>query len=351
MKLADILKKVGLYKPALRTRDMTVASFIVAKRSIYRLRLTRFLRAGFDADNPNILVIMNVGGIGNIVEATSLVNGLRMLWPNANITMLSLKGDLFDNWCVPDRIVKSIEDIKDEHFDHTFCPYWDWKMPPDWAAICDFGTIHQTKVALKKWFLKPERSYNVDMLRSLGYKGTQPPLYVSVNKPDIDLPDCKLRISIVPGGKSEHKWRYKKWPRYAELITLLLEKYNEAQVCIIGTADDTIEGDLPSNDRLIDLRGRLSLSQTAWLLRNSDIVIGNDCGPIHIASAVQTRSLIVFGPTCIIKNLPPYKATPIIADIKCTPCQYSDQVITCDDPKCINNITPQRVLREIEGLI
>lgn len=351
MKLADILKKVGLYGTALRMRDMTVSSLVAVKRSVYKVRLAGVMRAGFDGDNANILVVMNVGGIGNLVEATSFVSGLRMLWPNANITMLSLKGDLFDGWCIPDRIVKSIDQVKGERFDHTFCPYWDWKIPLEWAGICDFGKIYQTKVALKKWFLKSERSYNIDMLKSLGFKGLLPPLYVSLNKPDIEISDCKLRICILPCGKNEHKWRYKKWPGYAELIRMLLEKYKDGQICILGTAEDTIEGDLPVIERLLDLRGRLSLSETAWMLRNSDVAVGNDSGPIHIASAVQTRSLVIFGPTCVVKNLPPYKASPIIADLQCAPCQYSAELSSCQDPGCIKQITPGSVFEKIELIL
>ena len=348
MKLADILKKVGLYTTALHMRNLTVSSLLAAKRSVYHIKLAGFMRAGFVGDNINILVVMNAGGIGNVVEATPLVNGLRMLWPNANITILSLEGDLFDDWCVPDRIVKSIQEIKGEHFDHTFCPYWDWKIPSDWTGLCDFGTIHQTKVALKKWFLKSERFYNIDMIKSLGFKGLAPPLYVSVNKPEIDLPDCKLRICVVPCGKNEDRWRYKKWLGYARLISLLLKKNKDCQICILGTADDIIEGDLPVSERLLDLRGRLSLSQTAWMLRNSDIAVGNDCGPMHIASAVQTRSLVIFGPTCVMKNLPPNNAKPITAGLNCQPCQYDANLDNCQCPDCINKITPDIVIGEME---
>ena len=300
---------------------------------------------------PNVLVVMNTAGIGNAIEATPFVQAVRMLWPKAVITVLVPKGDLFDDWTVPDHITDSADALKDKAFDHTFFPYWNSKDIPEWAKCSSLGKIHRPKVWLGKILLKPEREYNLDMLKKFGSKGITPPLYVSVKRPDIELPKAELRIALVPGGKNENIWRHKRWPYYDRLCRSLLSEYPQAQICIIGTQEDEFPGQLPQDTRVIDLRSKLSLAQTAWVLRNTDVAVGNDCGPMHIADAVQTKSIVIFGPTCELKNSYLNKVTPVSFDLKCRPCQYGSRIETCTEPLCMENIPEKLIMQKIEELL
>lgn len=320
----------------------------LVKRFIYLVKLRQFRKQlAVSLDTPKILVLMNEG-IGNAIEATPLVQAIRIFWPKSQISIYPPSGDLFDDWCMIDKVITSYEALRDESYDHTFI--CSGCIPAENSSY-ELGQIHRVKCFLWKWFLKPEREYYLDMLRRLGYKYKTPPLYVSISKPKMEIPFSPLRICLVPAGKQDYNWRHKRWPYYSQLAGALLSKYNQAQICIIGGKDDEQKDDLAMSSRLIDLRGRLTFRESAWLLRHSQLAIGNDCGPMHIADAVHTPSLIIFGPTCELKNAPLYKAVPLYANVLCRPCQYSELLETCQNPRCMMDLTPEIVFEKVDSLI
>lgn len=94
---------------------------LYCKGIIYRRKLIKRKRGCLSVlFPPKVLVVMNTAGIGNAIEATPFVQAVRMLWPKAVITVLVPKGDLFDDWTVPDRIITSTEEIRGCSYDHTF---------------------------------------------------------------------------------------------------------------------------------------------------------------------------------------------------------------------------------------
>ena len=131
-----------------------------------------------------------------------------------------------------------------------------------------------------------------------------------------------------------------------------MEKYPDSQICIIGSEADEYQNHCPESNRVLDLRSRLSLAETAWLLRNSALAIGNDCGPMHIADAVQTAGIVLFGPSCELKNGPLYKVIPMSIDIPCRPCQYDPETVkSCCDARCMNEISVDMVLHKAQQLL
>lgn len=97
---------------------------------------------------------------------------------------------------------------------------------------------------------------------------------------------------------------YKMWPlaHFAGLAKALVKRGN--RVILIGAgrvdaeANRTIMAQAGGAARgMVDLCGRLSLPELAGLLRDADAVVGNDSGPMHLAGAVGTPGVVVFGPT------------------------------------------------------
>lgn len=91
----------------------------------------------------------------------------------------------------------------------------------------------------------------------------------------------------------------KMWPaeRFAELVTRL-QKESPKIFITIGTSQDraTIEK-LKKNTRIpvLDLSGKLSLGMLGALLKRAALLISNDSGPVHIAAAVGTPVVSIFG--------------------------------------------------------
>lgn len=346
MKVTHLLRIIGRHLPLRETlkRQLRALKRVVYVRRAKRYR--KFINRPFP--ETKVLVVMNAG-IGNAVEATPLVQAIRMLWPRAEITIFPPAGDLFHNWCVVDRAITSWQAVEGESFTHTFVT-WRAVISKDING-CQFGNVHRVKRLLGPEFLKPEREYNLDMLRPLGYRGLTLPQYVSMRKPEEAIPSSPFRVCLVPGSKPLQIWRNRRWPYFDQLAASLLRNYPNAQICVIGTKDDPVPDKMFGSSEVVDLRSRLTLRETAWVLRHSALAIGNDCGPMHIADTVQTPSIVIFGQTCDVKSGPAYKSVPIRQDISCSPCFYGRQRLTCDNPICMKKLRPEVVMERANELL
>lgn len=320
------------------------------KKTVRDRRLRRY-RQSLDRPlyGPRVLIVSN-DGIGNAVEATPLVQAIKMLWTRAHVTFLVPSGDLFADWSLVDRVTNDVDSLVGEVFDHTFMTM-AYSLPPG-GLPCRSGQVHRAAGRLPAWQTRAERESVIKMARRLGFRGLSPPLYVSLLPPPAALPDAARRICIVPGGKPAPRWRHKRWPHYGQLVRRLLERYDGCQVVVIGGPTDELSADFPVGPAVVDLRGALTLRQTSWVLKHSDLVIGNDCGPMHIADAVQTPALVLFGMTCELKNGPTYRAAPLSIDVACSPCQYTPATRdACIAPRCLNDLSVDLVMRSAETVL
>jgi ADP-heptose:LPS heptosyltransferase len=284
-----------------------------------------------------------------MIEATPLIQAVRLYFPRSNITLLTNFSELFENWCVPDHIVTNPDQLKSFQFDYTFLAYWDWDTLPEWTDI-SFGKVLKLNRKYCKWFLNPEKEIYMRLIRRIGYRGTTPPLYVSIKHPPFNTSTDGQYVCIVPGGKKNRIWRFKKWPFYSELIDLLLDYRPDIKIFIVGTKEDEIQ--FTPFPNIIDSRDQLALNETAWILKHAAIVVGNDCGPMHIASAVNVPAIVIFGPTCIVKNAYSGKTVMLYPrNIRCWPCQYHyEHIKNCLRGECIKETRPDDVMDAIKDI-
>ena len=315
------------------------------KRFLYQRKLRQVTEA-HQISAKSVLITAYNTGIGNCIETTPLIAAARSLWPDAKIFFLTNYSELFKGWCIPDRVTNTISELQDIVFDVAFIGFTGQYQRPDWIDQIRSKKIFYPKIALNSYFLKSEREYNIDMIRKMGFKGTVPPVYVSLKRPDIVLPQG-IRVGILPCSQQERPWELKRWPHYGELINLL-SQFPELSIIILGTKDDLLDVDIVKSDNILDLRGKTKLNETAWLLKHCDLIVGNDCGPAHIAGAVHVKQLVLFGPSCPVKNRP-QSSDIICADAcKCAPCQYSKIINTCKDPRCMLDISAVQIFNYIK---
>ncbi len=108
-------------------------------------------------------------------------------------------------------------------------------------------------------------------------------------------------------------WRGKEWraERFAELARLLTAPGGvlaQARVAVLAAAHERTQAAplieaLPPG-RCIDLVGRLDLLTAAAVLRRAALFIGNDTGLMHMAAAVGTPTLGLFGPSPVEQYAP-----------------------------------------------
>ena len=107
----------------------------------------------------------------------------------------------------------------------------------------------------------------------------------------------------------------------------------------IGACDQAVA---EAGDNVFNMAGTLSLAQTGGFLKEMDLLISNDSGPVHVAAAVGTPALVVFGPTDPRRTGPYGERHRVVATkLPCQPC-FSR---TCrrDDLACLSGVTPERV--------
>lgn len=126
---------------------------------------------------------------------------------------------------------------------------------------------------------------------------------------------------LVPGAR----WPTKRWPpkQFAALADRLV-KGEGVQVGLIGAPGEAalIQRIASlSRCRTMDFSGKTALKQLAYLLKKADLVVGNDSGPIHIAAAVGTPVVALYGPTSPLRT-GPYgeNHTVLTSSLPCRPC-------------------------------
>jgi heptosyltransferase-3 len=151
------------------------------------------------------------------------------------------------------------------------------------------------------------------------------------------------------------KWRYKGWgqAKHVALIKWLVERFN-AVVVITGSQDQRQQADLiakESNSVIFNLAGKTSLELMAAVLKRCRLSIGVDTAGGHIAAAVGTPSVSLFGPGNFHKWAP-YgdKGKIVYKKLDCVPCKK----MGCQDSgisRCMDELTVDEVINEIEPFV
>ena len=126
----------------------------------------------------------------------------------------------------------------------------------------------------------------------------------------------------------------------------------DVDVLLIGSRDETdVAAEVKGRMRHqpIDLTGKTSLAEAVAILSVTDLVITNDTGPAHIASALGRPTLVIFGPTNPATTRPFAASGEIIRQPPdCAPCMLRDCPI---DHRCMTAIGVEDVLKRVETLI
>ncbi|MFA5005826.1 MAG: lipopolysaccharide heptosyltransferase II [Candidatus Omnitrophota bacterium] len=148
------------------------------------------------------------------------------------------------------------------------------------------------------------------------------------------------------------RWASKSWPQ--EYILKLCEELGllDIRVVFTGTGQDALYANMLANtvssSKIINLCGKTTINQLAALIKKCAVYLSADSAPLHIASAMKTPFIGLFGPTDPERHIPPGEDCIVIKkDLKCSPC-YRPK---CSRKKCMYGITPQEVLEAIKKLI
>lgn len=181
---------------------------------------------------------------------------------------------------------------------------------------------------------------------------------VSVYKPNIILKDFEIQgvrkflpekfISISTGAR----YKNKVYPFYSEVCDILIKKgYN---VILVGSKEDRDMDENVYSDKVLDLRGKLSLRESLAVISQGILTISNDSAVAHMSRAVNVPVLMIYGPTHPYYGFAPLpdEGDYIFKGIDCQPCDlHGKRECKRGDLACLRMIHPQEVIEKSLMLI
>jgi lipopolysaccharide heptosyltransferase II len=132
------------------------------------------------------------------------------------------------------------------------------------------------------------------------------------------------RIVVVHagGGREIKQWNL---DRFADVVNRLAASHAAAIVLSGNAGDralvDAVKADLDPGVRCLDLVGRIDLVTLAAVLEKADLLITGDTGPMHLAAALDTPLIAVFGPSDPERWGPfSERARVVRVSLPCSPC-------------------------------
>ena len=147
-------------------------------------------------------------------------------------------------------------------------------------------------------------------------------------------------------------WRTKRWDivNFAEVIEQIAHFAPDARIVLTGSSNElALVEALPTSLPIINLVGKTSILQLGALLERCEVCLTCDSGPMHIAAAVGTPTVALFGPTDPGRHKP-YGAghTVVEKPVECRPC-YKRTCQRQDAPHlCMKEISIDEVVNALE---
>jgi len=149
----------------------------------------------------------------------------------------------------------------------------------------------------------------------------------------------------------------KRWPiEYFKETVKKIEQQLQYQIVVLGDKKEEELGRiLRASGSAFDLTGKLSLTETGILLSLGSALISNDSGLMHMATAVNTPVVAIFGSTVRQLGFFPYRGRSVVIENKrlhCRPCSHIGRH-KCPKKhfRCMREILPEQVFTELHGLI
>lgn len=319
------------------------------------------------------ILVVKPSGIGNMIMFTPALQVFRQLMPEVSITVVCYPAEAaIVREIVEKMILLESRDIltgapNARELDDKVGPgEYDLAVYPPFTNLA--GPTPHLKRVIPYHISHPQVSFehrhevmhNLDIVSLMGWKGEPPPMWVPVDsKAGRDL--SKKTIGIHIGSSATIHMKKKRWPLHywATLIDSLPQDYNVVFVGCEEEEDDVSRlSDLlgvRGKDSLTSFVGKLDLEQTAGVIKGCALFISNDSGLMHMASAVNTPVIGIFGPTLPSKNRPwgrPETNRVVRAELDCSPCYSKPEILfKCPEQRCLLEVTPEKVLDAANALI
>ncbi len=310
----------------------------------------RISQSGFMSDSPRLLIV-RLSSLGDILHTLPALGDLRASFPESKIDWLVSRKNRFlvDAVCGVDavRVLESvpglprlIRDLRRQYFDFAI----DFQGLLKSAALtCMSGA--RTSLGFSRdlarefpahWFYgktlaKPHGQFHViELNRMLAAMAGAAPAAAfpdfRISEEDVRLVEFLLQkealanfVLMNPGGG----WPTKRWSpqRYGELSDRIAVELGLPVAVATGPGEETYYRAIAAGCRdSLPRHFPVSFLQLVPLMRKARLVIGGDTGPFHLACALGTPVVGIFGPTSPVRNGPWRSDDEIVA--RRLPCSF-----------------------------
>ena len=313
------------------------------------------------------ILLIRLSSLGDIVLTTPAIRAIRAHFPNAYIAMLVAKqsADILQQNPHLNEIIQFNRSVKDKDTgemlriirilrQRKFALTFDFQRKFRTELLMYFSGASERIGKGKLCTIRvPEQGnkhaieHYFDLLHAAGIpaENRQLELFLAESEradvhhsfEEAGITEMELKVGLFPGAG----WKLREWmpERFAAIGDRLIRHF-KAQVIIFGGPKEidlvhTVSNLM--NEPAIPFAGKLHIRQLAACIERCDLFLTNDTGPMHIASAVGTPTVALFGPGNHIRFQPLGDSHTVIRhDVPCSPCkQFTD--------KCKNNICMKQI--------
>ncbi|MCX6075023.1 MAG: glycosyltransferase family 9 protein [Campylobacterales bacterium] len=327
------------------------------------------------------VLILRCGALGDLIYATSVINALRMQYGETIIIdFITTPGiaKLFEH----DPRVHQVFHLK-----HKKIPIWlspqkrdiihhSKNNPYDLFISLEFGkqfksllqaihATHKTGMGILETIDSDEplnrgettKHYYRDVIEG-SILAHAKPLLIGVSQDQLNQKFSFPENAIIIAPSNSHNQKkglnYRAWP-FEHWRSLIQSLSSQTPVIIVGARGEEAFFDhiKPYPENVIDMVGKLTISELITTVQNGDALICTDSATGHIGAAVDTPTFVLMGPNNPITDSPYQSDTnavyPISLGLPCSPCYKTEVMKQCKDNICMGHITPEMVLTSLKS--
>ncbi len=338
-------------------------------------------------NSENQIAIFANAGIGNFLMYLSAIKYLKQKRPDilidcivlkSNLTEIAKKSGLFLNTISKKKILINLFTLKSKQYSTIILSnhesflspfliarllrsknYVGFKSIAHWSNKYHFALTN--KITLDKVVKETEAYLNLFVCFGIKIqKGMKP--FFPVNSQNNTIKSWwqthlgnSYVVGIHIGNASRQPWKVLQNHKFKKIFIKIAKEFPDIKFIAFGEPSDKktlkkIFFDVEKQNYF--LKTNNSVFDVADMIKRCDLMVCNDGGLLHIAEAVGTKAISIFGPTDYHIFGPEFPSIIIRNDLPCSPC-YSlpgdqDNPINCLDKKCLNEITVSAVFNTIK---
>ncbi len=317
------------------------------------------------------ILIIRFSSLGDIILTEAVIRNLRNAFPNATIDYVTkpIFKDLVKDFLGVDRVfteyknLKSLKRISSNNYDIVIDLHAKLNSFITKHLVSSKQTItYNKKRGLRKKIVSHSTNEAIDTTVDLYFSvfdklniqsSDKYPRFQASKSSNLLANKNKHNIVIFPGATHETKRMPQE--KIIELISYL--KQDSINFYLLGTKS---EEEIITNicqahpDSCINLAGKFSIVELINAVSEADLVITNDSGPMHIASALSLPQIAFFGATNTRLGFRPLndKAQVISLDLECSPCSlHGTEKCPLGHFDCMKKIDMKMVADKIQNTL